>query len=63
MTSGSFPVSFAFLASGADFYTAQAPGSNGFANEYDFPAGGTPENTITVGGGPVGVAVTPPLVP
>ncbi|MBV9718823.1 MAG: hypothetical protein JOZ77_05860 [Candidatus Eremiobacteraeota bacterium] len=62
-TSGSFPNSFAFLASGSDFYATQLPGSNGFADEYDFPAGGTPENSITVGGGPIGVAVTPPLIP
>ena len=62
-TSGSFPYALAFLASGTDFYATQLPGSNGFANEYDFPAGGTPEKSITVGGGPIGIAVTPPLIP
>ncbi len=62
-TSGSFPVDFVFLASGTNLYTAELPGSNGYAKKYAFPAGGTPEKTITVGGGPVGVAVTPPLRP
>lgn len=63
-TTGSFPTDFAFLASGTNLYTAELPGSNGYAKEYAYPAGGTPEKTITVGnGGPVGVAVTPPLVP
>jgi DNA-binding beta-propeller fold protein YncE len=62
-TSGSFPYAFAFLASGADFYATQLPGSNALANEYAFPAGGTPENSITVGNAPQGIAVTPPLIP
>jgi hypothetical protein len=63
LTNGQDQNAFAFLSSGHDFYTVAYPGSSGVAYEYDFPLGGTPEKTITVGGAPEGVAVTPPLVP
>lgn len=61
--SSTSPLAFAFLASGHDFYAVYYAG---VADEYDYPAGGAPENTIVVAGGdvtPGGVAVTPPLVP
>jgi hypothetical protein len=57
---------FAFVASGADIYTAEADSSfnSGAASEYDYPAGGGAEATIPFkSGDPVAVAVTPPLVP
>jgi hypothetical protein len=56
------PETFAFLASGADLYTV-AGILHAVADEYAYPAGGAQENAISVGGNPVGVAVTPPLVP
>ncbi len=56
----SVPNAFAFLASGRDLYTADG---NGVADEYDYPAGGTPEKIISGSGGSLSVAVTPPLVP
>jgi hypothetical protein len=62
MTPNAFINDFAFVASGADVYTAEQTASgSGFSNEYDFPIGGTPESTIEVtpNGGPTGVAVTP----
>jgi hypothetical protein len=64
LTSSFAPVVFAFVASGADLYTAEeGPSSHGFSNKYDYPAGGVAENAFAVGGIPQGVAVTPPLVP
>jgi hypothetical protein len=62
LTSPDVAVTFAFLASGHDFYTAEE-GSSGRSSEYDYPVGGAAENTIAVGLSPSGVAVTPPLVP
>jgi hypothetical protein len=65
-TPNAFINDFAFVASGADVYTAEQTASGlGFSNEYDYPTGGTPESAIEVtpNGGPTGVAVTPPLVP
>ncbi len=56
----SAPLAFAFLASGADLYAADA--GSGFAYEYAYPAGGAPKKTILVNRA-IGVAVTPPLVP
>jgi hypothetical protein len=58
----SFAVDFAFLASGGDLYTAEQS-NPGVSSEYDYPAGGAAERTISVGGRPLGVAVTPPLLP
>jgi hypothetical protein len=53
---------FAFLASGAKLYLADF--CDGVASEYDYPAGGAAEKTITVEANePASVAVTPPLVP
>lgn len=55
-------LAFAFLASGINLYTADF--CSGVANEYNYPTGGAAENTITVTSGiPLGVAVTPVLVP
>lgn len=58
LTGSLSPLGIALLASGKDFYTADSAGL-GVSNEYAYVAGGTPANTITVGGQPVGVAVTP----
>ena len=62
-----FIIDFAFVASGADLYTAEDSNSccPGFSNEYDYPAGGAAESTVDVTsyGSLSGVAVTPPLVP
>jgi hypothetical protein len=58
------PIDFAFSASGADVYTAEEESTGGLLNSYDFPAGGSAENSITIGTGtPLGVAVTPPVFP
>lgn len=56
------PADFAFSASNHVVYTAEQ-GSGGLANTFDFPAGGMFKKTITVGGAPEGVAVTPPSIP
>jgi hypothetical protein len=60
LTGSISPVGIAILASGAALY-ATDPGGTGLAEEYQYTAGGTAENTIAVGGQPVGIAVTPPL--
>ena len=61
---GTTAASFTFLASGSDVYTADYSNSGiGSSSEYDYPVGGMAEKTIAVGGLPVDVAVTPPLVP
>jgi DNA-binding beta-propeller fold protein YncE len=57
-----YPIDFAFSASNHDVYTAEQ-GSGGLANTFDFPAGGMFKKSITVGGAPEGVAVTPPSIP
>ncbi len=65
VTTPAYPHEFAFLASGKYFYTAETQ-FGGLANEYRYsvgPSNGKPINSITVGGGPYGVAVTPPLIP
>jgi hypothetical protein len=65
VTTPAYPHHFAFLASGKYFYTAETQ-FGGLANEYRYsvgPASGKAINSITVGGGPYGVAVTPPLIP
>ncbi len=54
------PVGIAILASGKNLYAADS-GSAGLAEEYKYTAGGAAENTIAVGGQPIGIAVTPPL--
>jgi hypothetical protein len=60
-------VGFAFVASGKNLYTAEwNTSSSDIAGEYDYPAGGAPEDVITVdpgGAGAFGPAVTPPLIP
>jgi DNA-binding beta-propeller fold protein YncE len=56
------PMDFAFSVSNHDVYTAEQ-GSGGLAHTFDFPAGGMFKKTITVGGAPEGVAVTPPSIP
>jgi hypothetical protein len=53
-------VGIAILASGTNLYAADSGGS-GLAEEYQYTAGGAAENTIAVGGQPIGIAVTPPL--
>jgi hypothetical protein len=60
ITGSIFPIGIALLASGTNLYVADSGGS-GVANEYKYTAGGKPENTIAVGGQPIGIAVTPSL--
>ncbi len=63
LTSPYATTAFAFVKSGASFYTSETNFSTSFANEYDYPAGGATEDTIDVSGFAAGVAVTPSLVP
>jgi len=60
LTGSISPLGIAILASGTNLYAADSGGS-GLAEEYEYTAGGTAENTIAVGGQPIGIAVTPPL--
>jgi hypothetical protein len=60
LTGSVFPLGIAILASGTNLYAAD-PGGSGLAEEYKYTAGGAAENTIAVGGQPIGIAVTPPL--
>lgn len=60
LTGSIFPLGIAILASGTNLYAADS-GSSGLAEEYKYTAGGDAENTIAVGGQPIGIAVTPPL--
>jgi hypothetical protein len=60
LTGSISPIGIAILASGTALYAADS-GSTGLAEEYKYTAGGAPENTIAVGGQPIGIAVTPPL--
>lgn len=60
LTGSTSPLGIAILASGTNLYTAD-PGGSGLAEEYKYTAGGAAENTIAVGGQPIGIAVTPPL--
>ncbi len=61
LTSAACPFQFAFLKSGNKLYLPDE--CNKTAYLYPYPGGGAPEKTITVGGLPYGVAVTPALVP
>ncbi|MGA8795672.1 MAG: hypothetical protein WB526_01225 [Candidatus Cybelea sp.] len=60
LTGSTSPLGIAILASGTNLYAAD-PGGSGLAEEYKYTAGGAAENTIAVGGQPIGIAVTPPL--
>jgi hypothetical protein len=60
LTGSISPLGIAILASGTNLYAADSGGS-GLAEEYKYTAGGAAENTIAVGGQPIGIAVTPPL--
>jgi hypothetical protein len=60
LTGSIAPLGIAILASGTNLYAAD-PGGSGLAEEYEYTAGGAAENTIAVGGQPIGIAVTPPL--
>jgi DNA-binding beta-propeller fold protein YncE len=60
LTGSISPLGIALLASGTNLYAAD-PGGSGLAEEYKYTAGGAAENTIAVGGQPIGIAVTPPL--
>jgi len=60
LTGSIAPLGIAILASDTNLYAADSGGS-GFAEEYKYTAGGAAENTIAVGGQPIGIAVTPPL--
>jgi hypothetical protein len=60
LTGSISPLGIALLASGTNLYTADSGGS-GLAEEYTYTAGGAAENSIAVGGQPIGIAVTPPL--
>jgi DNA-binding beta-propeller fold protein YncE len=61
LTGSTSPLGIALLASGTNLYAADSGGS-GVAEEYKYTAGGAAENTISVGGQPIGIAVTPPLL-
>jgi hypothetical protein len=61
LTGAISPLGFALLASGKALYVADS-GGPGLAEEYQYTAGGSAINTIAVGGQPIGVAVTPPLM-
>ncbi len=60
LTGSLLPLGIAILAAGTNLYAAD-PGGSGLAEEYKYTAGGTAENTLAVGGQPIGIAVTPPL--
>ena len=60
LTGSISPLGIALLASGTNLYAAD-PGGSGVAEEYKYTAGGAAENTISVGGQPIGIAVTPLL--
>jgi DNA-binding beta-propeller fold protein YncE len=55
------PVAFAFDPTGKSVYTADS--AFGRADEFAFPAGGAPIDSLTVGGEPVGVDIVPPYLP
>jgi DNA-binding beta-propeller fold protein YncE len=61
LTGSTSPLGIAILASGTNLYAAD-PGGSGVAEEYKYTAGGAAENTISVGGQPIGIAATPPLL-
>jgi|HubBroStandDraft_5_1064220.scaffolds.fasta_scaffold00106_8 hypothetical protein len=56
----SFTLSFAFLPSGHDLYANT--NLNG-ADKYDYPAGGSPEHSISFSFQDAHIAVSPPLIP
>ena len=60
LTGSTLAMGIAILASGLNLYAADSGGS-GLAEEYKYTAGGATENTIAVGGQPIGIAVTPAL--
>jgi sugar lactone lactonase YvrE len=55
------PVAFAFDATGKSVYTADS--ASGQVDEFAFPKGGVPTDTLTTGGQPVGIAIVPPYLP
>jgi DNA-binding beta-propeller fold protein YncE len=55
------PVAFVFDPHGKSVYTADS--ASGRVDEFAFPAGGSPTDTLTVGGEPVGVDIVPPYLP
>jgi sugar lactone lactonase YvrE len=55
------PVAFAFDATGKSVYTADS--ALGQVDEFAFPKGGVPTDTLTTGGQPVGIAIVPPYLP
>jgi hypothetical protein len=57
-----YPIDFAFSESDGKVYTAEQ-GSGGLSGTYAYPAGGTAEKSIIVGGTPEDIAVSPPVVP
>jgi hypothetical protein len=61
LTGSTAAIGIAILASGLNLYAADA-GGPGLAEEYKYTAGGAAENTIAVGGQPIGIAVTPALL-
>ena len=57
------PVTFAFKIHNHNLYTADVGTLS--ANEFAYPAGGNPENVITISGAtqPIGIAITPAQMP
>jgi hypothetical protein len=55
------PVAFIFDGSGKSVYTADS--TSGVVDEFSFPQGGPPRDTLVVGGQPIGIAIVPPYLP
>jgi hypothetical protein len=60
LTGSAAPSQFAIRRSAVELYIADQDGAS---YEYQYPMGGAPLRTISVGGLPYGLAVTPPLLP
>jgi hypothetical protein len=61
LTNSTNDVSSALLASGKDLYAVDS--GTGLSSEYAYGSAGNALDTFAVGGQPIGVAVTPPILP
>ncbi|MEO9171239.1 MAG: hypothetical protein ABI282_11545, partial [Candidatus Baltobacteraceae bacterium] len=57
------PVNFVFSKSSGDVYTAEQSPSGGIMHKFAYPGGGAPIYTLSVGGAPQGIAITPSHLP
>lgn len=57
------PVNFVFSKEGSHVFTAEQDVSGGIMHKFAYPAGGAPKYTLSVGGAPQGIAITPTLLP